>query len=180
MVTQDLEQSFTCCNFVISDVLLCPGLQNQQEAWFAWKFHLLALKMHRQWRWQRSYRTFQAQQQRETKALTQHEAVQTKMQSEQGSQTGTTSQKAFWNMTGHTPHCFLFVSIPTAKGIHQYTLCWPSYKSTGEQTCNTKNQMCWQQPLRLPGNLLAWMDDSIKLQGAKGRKKIGKDGENSG
>lgn len=40
--------------------------------------------------------------------------------------------------------------------------------------------MCWQQPLRLPGNLLAWMDDSIKLQGAEGRKKIGKDGENLG
>lgn len=36
----------------------------------------------------------------------------------------------------------------------------------------------WGWPLSLPGNLLAWMDDSIKLQDAKGRKKIGKDGEN--
>lgn len=39
-----------------------------------------------------------------------------------------------------------------------------------------KNKSDW--PLSLPGNLLAWMDDSIKLQDAKGRKKIGKDGEN--
>jgi len=38
----------------------------------------------------------------------------------------------------------------------------------------------WQWPLILPGDLLAWMDDSIKLQGAKGGKRIGKDGENWG
>lgn len=40
--------------------------------------------------------------------------------------------------------------------------------------------MGWQWLLILPGNLLAWMDDSIKLQGAKGRKRIGKDGESWG
>lgn len=40
--------------------------------------------------------------------------------------------------------------------------------------------MFWQQRPRLPGNLLAWMDDSIKLQDAKGKKKTGKDGKNLG
>lgn len=98
------------------------------------------------------------------------------MQSEQGSQTVTTSQEAFWS---ENPTAFCLYPCPLLKEFTN-TLCWPSYKSTGGYTCNTKNQMCWQQPLRLPGNLLAWMDDSIKPQGAKGRKKIGKDGEKFG
>lgn len=61
------------------------------------------------------------------------------------------------------------------------TVCvGPTIKAQVNTHATQKIKCAWQQPLRLPGNLLAWMDDSIKLQGAKGRKKIGKDGENLG
>lgn len=46
-----------------------------------------------------------------------------------------------------------------------------------EYTCNTyKIKWGWQQPSSLPRHLLAWMDGSIKLQDAKGKKEIGRGG----
>lgn len=71
-------------------------------------------------------------------------------------------------------------SIHTPKIPHQ-KLCVliQEYEGTSEYSCNTyKNKWGWQWPSCLPGHLLAWMDGSIKLQDAKGRKKIEKGGGN--
>lgn len=146
MVTQDFKPSFSCCNsVVISNVLLCPVLQKActQEAWFAWKFHLLALKMHRQWRWQKSYRTFQAPAAKGNKTQDTILSCPNKNAVRPRQSNSENISESFlehdWSDIPLLFVCIHAVHTHYTKGIHQYTLCWPNYKSTGEYTCNTKD-----------------------------------------